>query len=406
MKSLFRGYYKLTSEEINEVWKKGFISLDTNVLFNFYRYSENTRIEIFRVLKTFGNQLWLPYNVAQEFHKGRIEVIAGEVKTYEDAIKNFSELEKSILQNKRSPHLSDSIVEAFKNNFKACVEDLGAKRDFYNKLLHEDAILSEITELFDGKVGKPMNAEEIKLIEKEGEERYKNKVPPGYEDAAKQTNKFGDLFIWKQLIARSKETAQPFIFISDDIKDDWWLRSRGQSISPRPELQQELFEFSGQILILYTSDRFLDRYSESTKGHAKVEEAVIEEVRSVGSLPSKAPENENDRLNRSVYEKIVTLLLSKEFNTFNKFNNTINSQDFKDFTKNAQMVSFFHDYLHAMSQKTELPKIYFSIDSLHDGFNIDNNLNEESKNNSKDNSTNDRNHEENGAADNQDAPSL
>ena len=82
MKRLFRGYYKLNDTEIQNIWDNGFISLDTNVLFNIYRYSDETRKELIRVLKKYATQLWLTNHAAFEFHKKRISVISEQISTY------------------------------------------------------------------------------------------------------------------------------------------------------------------------------------------------------------------------------------------------------------------------------------------------------------------------------------
>ena len=82
MKKLFRGYYKLTENEIQNIWKNGFISLDTNVLFNIYRYSDETRKELLKVIGKYSGQLWLSNHSAFEFHKNRISVIIEQIKHY------------------------------------------------------------------------------------------------------------------------------------------------------------------------------------------------------------------------------------------------------------------------------------------------------------------------------------
>jgi hypothetical protein len=46
---------------------------------------------------------------------------------------------------------------------------------------------------------------QLKSLALEGEERYKNEIPPGYRDGKKDASrdpfrKYGDLIIWKQII--------------------------------------------------------------------------------------------------------------------------------------------------------------------------------------------------------------
>src|SRR6266567_2622681 len=96
-----------------------------------------------------------------------------------------------------------------------------------------DPVFDAVTELFDGKVGKPYKTEEYKEIYKKGKERYEQKVPPGYMDIAKKSNnnnEFGDLVVWFQILDYAKGEARPIILITDDAKEDWWRDAGGEKI--------------------------------------------------------------------------------------------------------------------------------------------------------------------------------
>ncbi|MCF3110915.1 PIN-like domain-containing protein [Niabella sp. CC-SYL272] len=277
MKELFRGYYKLTDKEIQNIWNSGFISLDTNVLFNIYRYSEETRKELLRVIQKYSTQLWLTNHSAFEFHKNRITVISEQIQIYEETIKAFKKLENDIVKNLKTPHLSKSVLLKFENTIAETIKDLEKKKDYYKRLLTDDNILSKISALFEKKVGSAFTSSEILEVEKEGEVRYRKKMPPGYKDNDKSENKYGDLIIWKELIRKAGEDKKPFILIIDDLKEDWWLRAHGQTVSPRQELSQELFSETGQSFHLYTPDRFLEFASKTEE----VKQEAIDEVREI-----------------------------------------------------------------------------------------------------------------------------
>jgi hypothetical protein len=221
--------------------------------------------------------LWLTHQAAFEFQKNRIEVISAEIATYDRTIKRFDELETDIIKNLKTPHLSPTILQVFEKTMKQAKRDLEKRKAFYDKLLASDTILDEITKLFDKRVGQKLSNEERAKIEKEGEQRYKDKMPPGFKDEKKTTNKFGDLIIWKDLIHKSKSEKKPFILIMDDLKEDWWLRSQGRTLSPRPELLQELYEECKQHFHLYTSDQFLEFASKTDN----IKTATIAEVKEI-----------------------------------------------------------------------------------------------------------------------------
>jgi len=304
VKELFRGYYKLTEEEIDKAWSTGFISLDTNVLCNLYRYSEETRVELLKAIGSYSGQLWLPYHVASEFHRNRPDVIGEQIKTYDATIAGMKKMEDDIVKNLKTPHLSPEVVGKFKDVIDACIKDLTEKKEFYLGLLQHDTILAEISDLFDEKVGDSFTAEDLSTLEKDGEQRYKKEIPPGYKDANKNENKFGDLIIWKQLITKSNKDNLPFIFIMDDLKDDWWLRVQGKTISPRPELLQELYGETKQVFHLYDSHRFLQFAAKTTK----VKQAAIDEVKEITTEKKRFVSVNHDNFYenyKSIYPEIL-----------------------------------------------------------------------------------------------------
>jgi len=318
MKKLFRGYYKLTDKEIQNIWDNGIISLDTNVLFNIYRYSEETRKELIRVIKIFTPQLWLTNHTAFEFHKNRISVIADQIVIYDETIKTFSKLENEIIKNLKTPHLSKTVLKKFEKTIKETTKDLEKKKDFYKKLLNNDSIHKTIATIFNNKVGDAFSDEELSKIEKEGEERYKKKIPPGFKDNDKTDNKYGDLIIWKELLRKAKSENKPFILIIDDLKEDWWLRIQGQTISPRQELAQELFKESGQVFHLYTPDRFLE-FAAKTE---EVKQETIDEVREI-RIDDYPPFYTNSDLSNQIYStsSLAEIMKSNELlNNISKFN--------------------------------------------------------------------------------------
>ena len=74
MKTKFFEQYSLTDEKIKEIWENGFVVFDTNILLNLYRYNKQTCDDILNYMQTFGDQLWMPYQVGWEYNNNRMEV--------------------------------------------------------------------------------------------------------------------------------------------------------------------------------------------------------------------------------------------------------------------------------------------------------------------------------------------
>lgn len=112
----------------------------------------------------------------------------------------------------------------------------------------------------EGKVLKPFSPEEISAIEKEGELRYSEKIPPGWKDASKGDNRYGDLINWKEILRFAKESGKSIIYVSNDVKEDWVANVKGKKIGVLPQLLKEFYTTVGnsdQLFHVYTLDRFL-----------------------------------------------------------------------------------------------------------------------------------------------------
>ena len=57
----------------------------------------------------------------------------------------------------------------------------------------------------------------------DGDNRFKNNVPPGFKDKAKQgLRQFSDLILWYEIMEYSLNQNKHILFITDDVKADWW----------------------------------------------------------------------------------------------------------------------------------------------------------------------------------------
>ena len=291
MKSKFPGYFKLTDKEINELWKNALFTLDANILLNLYRYSDETREEFFKILNKLKKRIWIPHQSAQEFFNNRLGVISQQEKSYEETISSLKSIEKEFHNSRQHPFLSDKLLKKFTSLNEEICKQLEGNKEFHNNRITEDDILAKIESLFDKKVGNEFTEEELQEICKEGEIRFKNKVPPGYKDSSKNddtelnSRKYGDFIVWKQIIQKSKDLKQGVILLTDDRKEDWWVRFKGKTISPRPELIKEFQLEAEQSFHMYQSDRFLEFARDFL--NEKVDEKAIEEIRELRRLDER-----------------------------------------------------------------------------------------------------------------------
>jgi phosphoglycolate phosphatase-like HAD superfamily hydrolase len=81
-------------------------------------------------------------------------------------------------------------------------------------------------------------------------------VPPGYEDSDK-TDPHGDYLVWTQLLAEAKARRLPVLFVTRDVKEDWFWREKGRTLGARPELVEEARRVAGVRLIIVETTSFL-----------------------------------------------------------------------------------------------------------------------------------------------------
>lgn len=290
MKEKFYEFYKLSQEKINEIWDKGLLIVDTNVLLDLYRLAPESRKDLKKSMEFFGDRIWLPYQVGLEYHRNREKIIKelGDSK-YNDFMKLLNEsvvpyLKETFKTYQRHPCIDYNYIEKCIDRFK---EDLGKKLDGWKKAypfdIEKDEVLEWVTNRFDGKVGDDNTIEELLSIYKEGEVRYRALVPPGYKDANDKEKKeagqryvYGDLIIWKSVIKKAKKENFDIIFLTNDNKEDWFEKYKGQTKGPRFELYREFHKEADRDLIIMTEASFLKEMKE--KKNIKVKDSSIQDA--------------------------------------------------------------------------------------------------------------------------------
>lgn len=288
MRRLFRSYYRPTQEEFSKMWQECIFAFDANVLLNIYRYTPETRERLFEILKQLQDRIWLPNQVAYEYHEQRLDVISHQLKAYEAMeariSKSLQEIDNELRKYKRHAFANTAqITEIFKDAVEKAKAILQEARSKHPNLLIADNLLGVITDLFDGKVGEPYSHKDYEQVLQDAEERVKQEIPPGYKDTDKDGPKrYGDVVIWFQLIDYAKSQKKPLIFVTDDGKEDWWLRHEGKIIGPRRELIQEMFDKAGATFYLYSTDQFMVQ-AENFLGlkDQQGSQAAIEEVKEI-----------------------------------------------------------------------------------------------------------------------------
>lgn len=287
MRKEFIGHFKRPEIEVKKIWQAAIFVFDANVLLDLYRYSSDTRDDFLKLFDKVKNRIWLPEQAAYEFLNNRTSVISEQINAYATAIKSVDDLSGSFSEERAHPFISHAVKLSYDEAAEAIKAEMTKNQTAQEKLLTQDAIRDKIADLFEGKVGAAYSAEEMSEAFECGKQRFDQRTPPGYmdtkkfkspqNDAEKRSN-FGDWIIWKQLMDFSKKNEKSVIFVTNDSKEDWWLVQSGKTLGPRPELIAEFFRETGQHLLIYKPEIFLNLGKKNF--NAEIDSKSIAEVSS------------------------------------------------------------------------------------------------------------------------------
>lgn len=316
MKSKYPGFYSTPEESLSEIWSSEatLFVFDTNCLLNLYRCEEHTREDILNVMMAISSRIWIPFQVGLEFQKNRRTVINSSIESLENikgALTNIytqNMLEHGKVKRTLYSTLSDEIINlqnSIKEPINSFIENNIIPR-ITNKqdISSHDFIRDAIDNIIGENIGDIPTQEAIDVIDKEGEQRYSKKIPPGFKDSAKKDityhagitfqDKFGDLYLWKELINKaSDENIRNIVLISDDTKDDWLFISKNTTHGPLESLKTEIcqhsnisnFKLINQFTFLNDAKKFLD--------NVNVSDESLEEIEKL-SLSKNSSESHND----------------------------------------------------------------------------------------------------------------
>lgn len=215
-----------------------YIILDTNVLLNIYRYSPEFTEFAMNCLSAIKSKIVLPATVKIEYEKH----CDAEFTSMNNRVKNFG---NKIVNNTKSSHdkINNMCEELERLHFPGIGElknDIQRKLEEVTNLIveykdnHND--LKQIVRWEDGdhlkKFINSFGNNQIMTVPTyfqiyewccTGEDRFKKEIPPGFKDKTKEgITKYCDLILWIETMEFAKEKKADIIFVTDDVKADWW----------------------------------------------------------------------------------------------------------------------------------------------------------------------------------------
>ncbi|EMD9368505.1 TPA: hypothetical protein SMT72_001374 [Proteus mirabilis] len=303
MREKFKGFYDITADVEKDIFQsnKTLFVLDTNCFLNLYRCEEETKNDFIAVVNNIKDRLWFPFQVCLEYQRNRLGVISSslsdldeikkELKLTTDKINNYCSGSNNI---KRKYHNLHAELCELKNNIDAQLEsfiskNIESRKNKIDFIANSDDIRKWVDSISEGKISISFLQKEIDEINKQGDRRYKNKIGPGWKDEKEKKDeefyfdsvfyksKYGDLYLWNELLKKAKdENIDNIIFITNDVKEDWWYKVHGKTIGSLENLKTEIINAGLKQFKMYTQPSFLLKTRDLLK-EVEVKEASIEE---------------------------------------------------------------------------------------------------------------------------------
>ena len=252
--------------------------LDSSSILDIYKHDSTYSHNLLKAYQINIDKIWLPNQVNYEVRENHHTVKASRKTGIKKLPKNISQailkLKQSIITNLKNPkkfnypEISNLNKEL---DFKITeLEDIVINYKNQNHQDKEDSqsdvvinFLDELTSL--NRVGVGYDSFDKLSIYIEGNMRYGLEIPPGFMDAKDKnddgTKKYGDLIIWKEVLDKISLEKCPLLFITSDVKCDWWQLDDGKKIVGKHQsLIDEFEKFTGldrsQFEMLFTGTFF------------------------------------------------------------------------------------------------------------------------------------------------------
>lgn len=251
--------------------KKTIIIFDTSFWLDIYRNLPDTIETITSALnkEDFVSKIYIPSFVAKEFDKNKHKVMS-EHKTLNikvrdaltDAIKNGKAAILGAIQTQKNRYkIENASVENKINKLLTKIENNG--KSFLADSDSGSSSYLKVEELFNTLKSKnyidELTKNDVLDLFINGENRFKQKIPPGFMDTDKDKKGgfvYGDLIIWKEIIAYSKKNKKDILFVTNDTKKDWF-----ENDIFHPKLIEEFINETNQKIMGISAKTFYEHAS-------------------------------------------------------------------------------------------------------------------------------------------------
>lgn len=276
----FPQYYRITRKDLLDKFDDCVFMFDACALLDIFRLKKDVVKNIFEVIEHYRDKIYIPNHAAEEYNRNINKVLEEQVNKIIASKSALNSFVNTFQAQRNYPYITDAaskIIDKLRNQIE---KDFSEQTKYLEGQLVHGGYQNKLSKLLEGNVLAPFNEEEIISIEKEGEERYSNKIPPGWKDVPKEGNRYGDLINWKEMLKFAKDNSKSVVFVSNDKKDDWLVSIKGKKIGIHPLLLKEFYDTMGntnQLFQIYSLDSFLAFIKE--RDNSIVSDETVENVK-------------------------------------------------------------------------------------------------------------------------------
>lgn len=283
-----------------KAWRDALIVFDTSALSMIYKVGPATRLTVLELMEEVKDQLWMPYQVGVEYHRNRLtfrKAVGTDIKLRPDRM--HKAMEKILLEtDKAQEDYSDLGLEAdlliMADAFKRISETIKDRPKRDDREAIDKQIYDKLKDLYSASnIGPEPSHKTRKKWIRLAQERIDAKLPPGWLDEEKPgDHKYGDYLLWFQMLEQAKEHPSDIIFVTQDLKEDWWGDQGLHTLLIEEFRRKTGQSASGADLLTFiaAANKVVESRSEEQKARA---DAAVMELRSYSA-------HQNERLAASL----------------------------------------------------------------------------------------------------------
>ncbi|MCQ8190130.1 PIN-like domain-containing protein [Streptomyces rugosispiralis] len=306
----------------------GLIVLDTNVLLDLYRMNHRVRSDMLTVLESLRNRIWVPRQVVEEFwrnqqHDGLLGHHQDRATQAKDALSKACEtMRQAVNRWANDVHLGQEApirgqldeglasLSRVIDEMSALIDRQAASDEVPDSAdTNRDPVITRLESLLDGRVGPRMPEDQRDQAVLVAQTRATHKRPPGYRDFEKgkpPEEAAGDYLVWTQLLAEGRRRGVDVLFVTRDLKEDWWRKGpSGSPRQPRVELMDEMYEETAQRLFMLEPSSLMKQASRILSLEGRVDERSVRALEQLESVEL----GDGDQWSQESLEALVDLLL-------------------------------------------------------------------------------------------------